>query len=378
MEADISMPDPVCLWYSNDQNIEASKFFNGLVKERKEKRRRAAVVLDLFSGIGGGTVVLKKLGIALHAVITVEHDSVAQLVHMINHYPKNNGEETTNFKYIRYFEELDVDKILNEFGSIDLVIGGPPCVDFSGANANRQGVQGDQGNYILRFSEIVQEIKNHCLQKGEPVFFLCENVPISSNDGLETIEEKFGTIGITVDSKYFSATKRNRMFFTNIPPKKINWDLHESFSPQAFLPRDGWKHPSEINLCTKPRALKANTFMASKYRLDDDRMLKEVRHLGGELYEAATFDAHDRAQMLGYPDNYVWSPVVKIFQQEALRRKVDWREIQARSPWVNKCSTHLDAEQYVKRLMGNGYCIPVVELLLSPLKDVFAEQEYPN
>jgi len=96
------------------------------------------------------------------------------------------------------------------------VIGGPPCVDFSGANANRQGVQGEMGSYILRFSEIVQEVKNHSLQKGEPVFFLCENVPISSNDGLEVIEEKFQTIGITVDSKYFSAAKRNRMFFTNV------------------------------------------------------------------------------------------------------------------------------------------------------------------
>jgi len=49
-------------------------------------------------------------------VITVEHDSVAQLVHMINHYLKNNGEETTHFKYIRYFEDLNIDELLNEFG----------------------------------------------------------------------------------------------------------------------------------------------------------------------------------------------------------------------------------------------------------------------
>lgn len=132
-----------------------------------------------------------------------------------------------------------------------------------------------------------------------------------------------------------------------IPPKKINWEQHESFSSQAFLPRDGWMHPSEVNLCGKPRAAKANTCMASKTRLDDARMIKEVRHLGGELYETATFDAHDRAQMLGYPDDYVYSPVVKIFQHEALRlqqqlkRNVNWEEdIEARTPVRLFCRFH--------------------------------------
>jgi hypothetical protein len=105
------------MWYSNTQNVEASKRFLQLKKERSNRQKRAAVVLDIFSGIGSGTVVLKNLGIALDAVISVEHDPVAQLVNMVNHYPKNEDDDTsTRYKYIPSFELLDVDAILNEFG----------------------------------------------------------------------------------------------------------------------------------------------------------------------------------------------------------------------------------------------------------------------
>lgn len=97
-----------------------------------------------------------------------------------------------------------------------MIIGGPPCVDFSAVNANRRGVEGFQGGYILEFANLIKVIKVHEKQKGNPVFFLCENVPISFDDGLNIIEENFNTTGISVDAKYFSHCKRNRMYFTNV------------------------------------------------------------------------------------------------------------------------------------------------------------------
>lgn len=104
----------------------------------------------------------------------------------------------------------------------------------------------------------------------------------------------------------------------------------------------------------------------------------KVRHLKGDLYEAETFDAHDRALMLDYPCDYVWSPVVKVFQKGADKLKVgkNWENVQASTPWVNKQKYFYDAEAYVKHLLGNGYSIPVVEHFLSPLKEIFAELEY--
>jgi hypothetical protein len=38
----------------------------------------------------------------------------------------------------------------------------------------------------------------------------------------------------------------------------------------------------------------------------------------------------------------------------------------------------LNAQQYCKRLLGNGFSIPVVEHLLSPLRDLFLEKTYQD
>ena len=48
------------------------------------RAKRRAVVLDLFSGIGGGFVALKRLGISLKRLIIVEQDKVAQ--HVLRHH----------------------------------------------------------------------------------------------------------------------------------------------------------------------------------------------------------------------------------------------------------------------------------------------------
>jgi len=100
--------------------------------------------------------------------------------------------------------------------AIDFVIGGPPCVDFSGINADRQGIEGYQGSYMMKFASLIHKIKKHALQNENPLFFLCENVPISIKHGLLEIEDKFQVVGVTLDAKYLSPCKRNRMYFTNV------------------------------------------------------------------------------------------------------------------------------------------------------------------
>jgi site-specific DNA-cytosine methylase len=51
---------------------------------KKYLEKTPIVLLELFSGIGSGIVALKKLGIAIKTVITVEHDSVAHFVYKYN------------------------------------------------------------------------------------------------------------------------------------------------------------------------------------------------------------------------------------------------------------------------------------------------------
>jgi site-specific DNA-cytosine methylase len=87
---------------------------------------------------------------------------------------------------------------------------------------------------------------------------------------------------------------------------------------------------------------KANTFMASKTRLDDHPRMSKVRK-AGERYFRSTYSAQEREWMMGYPAGYV----------------------------VNHA-----AEQSAKHLIGNAYSVPVVSFLLKPLTQVFKRRAY--
>ena len=43
--------------------------------------------------------------------------------------------------------------------AIDLVITGPPCIDYSYASANNKGVRILWGGYLLRFGELMEKVK---------------------------------------------------------------------------------------------------------------------------------------------------------------------------------------------------------------------------
>lgn len=64
----------------------------GKIENGKQRRLAPLVVLDLFSGIGSGIIVLKRLSIAIKTVIVVEKDRVATYVTKRNHDKNFNPE----------------------------------------------------------------------------------------------------------------------------------------------------------------------------------------------------------------------------------------------------------------------------------------------
>jgi site-specific DNA-cytosine methylase len=70
-------------------------------------------VLDLFGGVGGGIICLKRLRIAIDMVIHVEHDKVANQVYKYWH--KDDG---ITHVFIPTFEafESNLDNLLNQHG----------------------------------------------------------------------------------------------------------------------------------------------------------------------------------------------------------------------------------------------------------------------
>ena len=87
---------------------------------------KAANVLSLFSGIGAGILVLKRLKIAINNCVVVEHDAMAELVCAANHKTDVN-----EYIWIKTFEELEqtFDTVMTKYGPFDIVEGGPPCTE---------------------------------------------------------------------------------------------------------------------------------------------------------------------------------------------------------------------------------------------------------
>ena len=134
------------------------------------------------------------------------------------------------------------------FGRLDLLVGGPPCQDFSVAGL-RAGVAGDRGNLSLRFMEIAHAIR--------PRNLLVENVPgwlnmpdnafgcflgalVGADDALRSpLDGKWPSAGMVAgpraraawrvfDAQYFGVAQRRRRVF-------VVADFGDGADPAAVL-----------------------------------------------------------------------------------------------------------------------------------------------
>lgn len=119
---------------------------------RTTKRLRA---IDVYSGVGGWSLGLRLAGI----------DVVAS-------YDRWGAANETNFKNNSHqAQTVDVRRLaLEEIPSdIDLVVGSPPCVEFSFSNRGGSGDISDGLQDIVRFLSIVDHLR--------PRLWVMENVP---------------------------------------------------------------------------------------------------------------------------------------------------------------------------------------------------------
>ena len=109
--------------------------------------------LSVCSGLGGAELAFSGLGWECAGVAEIDPAACAVLAH---HWPgvKNFGD----------FTKIGVEDV----GTIDLLVGGTPCQDFSVAGL-RAGVDGDRGNLTLEFLRLADRTR--------PLWILWENVP---------------------------------------------------------------------------------------------------------------------------------------------------------------------------------------------------------
>jgi site-specific DNA-cytosine methylase len=154
-------------------------------------------VLSLYSGGGGIEQGLKQAGIKTTLAIDVDIDCCKTL--KLNHECEVIHGKVGDYK--------------ESFGKADVIVGGPPCPEFSNAKSNRTY----DATEVNIFWEIVDRIK--------PKYFLMENVP-----GVIKVCKRRNFLINAAD--YGTPQTRIRRFFTNIKQPKAT---HSKNSTQTLL-----------------------------------------------------------------------------------------------------------------------------------------------
>ena len=279
--------------------------------------RKPAVVVDAFGNIGTAIIVLKRLCIDISKIIHIEHDKVATHVSRYNHditynpnLPRQDGDSIEHVYYSTWEEfQQNLEPIMKEHGPFDIIIGGPPCYDYTKVNARREGHEGEQGQYMLDFGRTIREIERY--QQPHLLYFLAENVRLSGKDKQEVMDA-FGLDWdpIELDAKYLSPCRRDRHWFTNIPFRYLDCQSPVSLQGPESCLEDGYSIPAHI--VDPNTTAKANCIMGSKSRIDERDSLrmyvfqtKPRIHKNQIVYRGRPMTISEREKLMGYPDQYV-------------------------------------------------------------------------
>lgn len=151
-------------------------------------------VLSLFDGISCGQLALNRAGIKYDNYYASEIEKYSIQVTQ-EHYP-----ETVQLGDVTALD-------FSSLPSIDLLIGGSPCVGFSSAGKK------------LRFEDTRSGLIKYFFEAKEylnPKYFLLENVVMPKNC-LDLISERIGVQPVLINSNLFSGQNRKRYYWTNIP-----------------------------------------------------------------------------------------------------------------------------------------------------------------
>lgn len=151
-------------------------------------------VLSLFDGISCGQIALSKLGVKVDNYFASEIEKTSIKVTQTN-FPNT----------IQLGDVCAVNA--DTLPKIDLLIGGSPCVSFSGVISNNKGFDG-KSKLFFEFLRLLKETN--------PTYWLLENVEMKK-EWEDVITNHLGVSPVHINSDKFSAQSRARVYWTNIP-----------------------------------------------------------------------------------------------------------------------------------------------------------------
>ena len=154
--------------------------------------------IDLFSGCGGFSLGFQQAGVEILAAIDIWN--VALDVYRANFTHPAIQQDLS--------DELTAIDIIQKFNP-DMLIGGPPCQDFS--SAGKRNIDGDKANLTYSFANIVCAIK--------PKWFVMENVQRITKSSIITQISKqldnsgYGLSSIILDASLCNTPQSRYRFF---------------------------------------------------------------------------------------------------------------------------------------------------------------------
>lgn len=121
-------------------------------------------ILDLFAGAGGLSLGFEETKLFEVKAIVENNENAAKT------YIKNHN----SLKRYKDILTVDFKELVDDIGSIDVVIGGPPCQGFSNANRQRRHLINGSNELVKRYVEAIRQIK--------PKVFVMENVKTIASD----------------------------------------------------------------------------------------------------------------------------------------------------------------------------------------------------
>lgn len=193
-------------------------------KKAKSKVAPALNVVSLFAGAGGLDFAFCETGYVGKLFSTDSHPTFLQTVknNVATHFPKLRHSHLV--ADARTLSGAEIQECVG--APVDLVIGGPPCDDFTSFGLKR-GMGGEKGPIIFEFARLVQELK--------PKAFLFENVPnlrAMCKGGFDELVTRLCESGYRVDFKILAAcdygapTVRQRLFVVGFAEDSIGKAFH--------------------------------------------------------------------------------------------------------------------------------------------------------
>ncbi|GAA1046239.1 DNA (cytosine-5-)-methyltransferase [Rothia amarae] len=189
--------------------------------------------IDLFAGAGGFSQGIKYAN--AEVALGVDNWGIAA---------KNYR---NNFENIFLQENIgsvsNIVSLISDY-DFDVIVGGPPCQDFSSAG---KGVEGERANLTLEFSKIVSILK--------PKYFIMENVPNArKSNSYQKAKKNFleGGYGVTetiLDANYYGVPQRRKRLFLIGALNQPDFDISENFEMrQTIFPLTVKEYMPDISL----------------------------------------------------------------------------------------------------------------------------------